>query len=295
MEVPVQESKPFVGCALTYTPHIGQAALMSDLILAFKQSKGSKTWDGHYALREIHSMTASHGATCTPKANMSTEQLDFMSKPEGKMLQNIHDMVSPNGEHCSFIDENPTSMGYSQEKPMDEKQITENVTTGVFEKLKAFFTGSPEVAPEVKTLPVQIGKVDFTETAEFKALDQKNKDLEAEVVKLMEVNKAILFAQHEMAIDALVQEKQLTPAQKVDFSVFSSIEAHQGKSAMEVRAENTAMFDMMFSKTKVTTTPTLVNGITVLQQTRDQEAGKVTVDFTKTQAAVKELIPISFG
>jgi hypothetical protein len=58
---------------------------------------------------------------------------------------------------------------------------------------------------------------------------------------------------------------------------------------MEVRAENSAMFDMMFSKTKMTTTPTLVNGITVLQKTRDQEAGKTPVDEATFSATVNGL------
>lgn len=330
MEVPFAPNSSFSGCALTYTPHIERAALMSEVMGEFSRSRtqGQRntdaTWAGMWAIEHIHDYAAEHGAICgSPTSATATAdggfslldtsldkeweqaRAEFMTKKEGKTLQSIHDLCIAHGVKCKFQgrETSSSSPNYSEEPIMDEKQIEKHVESGIKSFFTRLFGGGNSTPPEPPTptpavtesLATETTVLSFPTAAEFKAHVEKIASLEQQLADMETKNQANFHASNEAVIEQLVRSRKLTPAAKADFSLFSNLPNHKGKTAQAVRAENPDLFDLLFSAGTPTSASQAVPAQTVYKEQLAMSNGNTPpADLKQDMNAIKALMPIQF-
>ena len=243
MEVPFTAGTGFDGGAITYTPRITGAAMMSELA----HFKKEHTHSGISRIQQFHDDAERAGAICKgDKAKMS-------SAHEAKTFQMIHDTACEAGAKCHILSPDDVeriaktgSYYYTKENsmPLNIKGIKslfaswfsagmpEDFSTdhegldlsGVRMELET--TVAPVVVPVVE---VPVVKVDFKQTEEYKTMADKIEAADNE-------KKANFTLANTAAIEKLLAEDKILPAD-VAFS--------QGWRAKDVEA-----FDLHFSTVK---------------------------------------------
>lgn len=234
MEVPFTPGEGFSGFALTYSPRISRAALMSQVVADFKKAK-SYTSHGLRHASELHNTLVNMGAVC------SGDTTKMSSSHEQKIAQGMHDqLVSEGMVQCATIpadklEENrPPSYYYSKGKTKMP------LFSGLKNLIPAWFTaGQPDefeipVKDESGTIltivPVPVKeevKVDFKDTPEYA---QFTKELETAKLKTKELEdeKAVKFAEdaakfaadNKAAITQLKTDDKILPEQEESLAVW---------------------------------------------------------------------------
>ena len=96
-----RDDKRIVGAALTYTPRVSEAALMS-AVAEFAQTEAAEfgmprhnTPEGQTTIQQIHDTAARSGAVCDRK------NIEMSSAHEATAIQKIHDVAASHGATCS--------------------------------------------------------------------------------------------------------------------------------------------------------------------------------------------------
>lgn len=234
VEIPFDKTR-FIGCALTYAPRVSQAALMNACATFAKEKKRHDTWVGQWQLQDIHDQAARCGAVCQDKANNST----FAAKHEVKAMQAIHDLAVEHGAKCdtgeiaeSLWSEDPATTPTPTEKtiPMKASELLKSLFAGfktsglpIEDDLNLDTTTSEQVA-ETKEAPKEPATAtDFAD--QIAAFAKREAALKAELAALKtaqeakekaeaEAEAATFAKTNEAAIDRLIAEKKVKPADK---------------------------------------------------------------------------------
>lgn len=92
-------TKRITGAALTYTPRVSDAALMS-AVAEFANTRHN-TPEGQMVIQDMHDTAARAGAVCDKKNAGMTQNAEMSSQHEATAIQKIHDMAADHGATCS--------------------------------------------------------------------------------------------------------------------------------------------------------------------------------------------------
>jgi|GEM_PF-6730618 len=225
-----KDTKKIVGAALTYTPRVSEAALMS-AVAEFAVTREfamarHNTPEGQTGMQGLHDMAARAGAVCDRKNTASMNTASMSSKHESVAIQSIHDIAADHGADCSSGDAPAWAKStfsrtstISIPTPTPAKPQAKGET--MYDKLKAFFslTGVPEadldahvesavaefttIRPAVPAAPA--GMTD-AERADFAALKADNARMKADAIR----KDAEAFA------DAAIAARRAYPAERMN-------------------------------------------------------------------------------
>ena len=221
-----KDTKRIVGAALTYTPRVSEAALMS-AVAEFAMARHD-TPEGQTGMQGIHDMATRAGAVCDRKNTASMNTATMSSKHEAVAIQSIHDISTDHGADCSsggapawakstFSRTTLTSTTTPPiPTPTPAKQQAKGET--MYDKLKAFFslTGVPEadldahvsnaVAEFTASKPLAAAGMTEAERADFAALKADNARMKADDIR----KDAEAFA------DASIAARRAYPAERLN-------------------------------------------------------------------------------
>lgn len=269
-----REEKKLKKLAIVKNPRVSDAALMAAFakneidetpektesavtnLLAWFVDNGSKaefkdqTYEGKWAMQEVHDSMARRGAICTKppkdsKAKMSVDDKDkanFVSKEESAAIQKMHDLALEAGAKCSFYEEDSyadysntkdddtssseTKFGRNKDMAKNWKSFVEffkSLSEEEVEKLNSEFSGE-EVDPEKAALQAQVkeltAKVEqLSSKEEFSKEEEKApvvEDAEKEALKkqIAELTRKTIVADATAFAEELVKESKITPASR---------------------------------------------------------------------------------
>lgn len=257
--------------AIVKNPRVSDAALMAAFakneiedspektesavtnLLAWFVDNGSKadfkdqTYEGKWAMQEVHDSMARRGAVCTKppkdsKAKMSVtdnKEADFVSKEEAAAIQKMHDLALEAGAKCSFYEEDDyadysntkddngtskTNIGRNKDMAKNWKGFVEFVkglSEAEVEKLHSEFSGE-EVDEEKVALQAQIkeltakvdqlsSKEEFSKEEETPTVDPEKEALRLQVAEL---TRKTVVADATAFAEELVKSSKITPASR---------------------------------------------------------------------------------
>lgn len=203
-----------------------------------------QTYEGKWAMQEVHDSMARKGAICTKpkdeKAEMAVNaddvKVEFVSKEESVAIQQMHDLAIANGAKCSFIDEKWACYSEDEDissvktKPGRKNMIKEfgkwlkGQSDDVLNELDEKFSGSSDNdSTELKALKAQV--VELTAKVEqagvktvedVKASAESEIDVEKENLKkqVADLQKRNLLSDAEKFAETAVRDCKVLPASK---------------------------------------------------------------------------------
>jgi len=278
---------------LCTNPRITDAMLMTAEQNYFKKPIDS-TDHGKHILQNIHDMAANHGAICdTSESNEGkmTNDNKFVSKPESKSIQGIHDAAVAGGASCSSM-----GYGYYTAMPLDRTTMTvqpliedQGTNTHLSNKspserknmkLSDFIKEKLGIKNKNEQLENDLGDfgntildpsgvihilepvpdVDIKTNAEFVAKSNEAAELKAQLDKLQAEKDAQFTKDNETVIDNLIKIGKFDPVDK--------------QKLVEQRAANFSVFDALAELISVK--PEFLNQNTVdAGKVRDAQDGKI--------------------
>ncbi len=242
-----RQTKLLDACAIVLNPRVRDAACMAkfsetedpvvreqilETMVSFAKSSKPSTYHGKQAIQEGHDHTARSGAICemdTEDTKSKKMTASFAYKHEMKSLQAAHDIYHQAGAVCGG---SPYSL-YSDNTLIDNKEslMNEDEKKSWLAKFAEFLGFSPvdpvdshlPYAPPPQTVPpatppAKPAEFKVEDTAEFKAQKDELDRLRTEAEQREAERVAAFNTSNEAAIDALVRDGKIDPAQKAKFS-----------------------------------------------------------------------------
>jgi hypothetical protein len=193
----VSDAALMAAFAVDETLHGGAAALqaLTDFVASFRHD----TPEGQQLMQEIHNTTARGGATCK-----ATNAAKMASTHEASTIQQIHDLTTDHGAACS-------SKRSGQSWPYMFSRREGTKMPSAWDWLKTKLEGEPAPGETATTAGMSTALLDVRESAEFKAMQQRQAALEAENARIRaeRINdQAAAFA------DQQIREHRAFPAER---------------------------------------------------------------------------------
>lgn len=232
-----RSTKKLSKLALVTDPRVSDAALMAafskseleagasadkvliDFMVAFSKT-GERTWAGQDVLQQIHEITSKAGAVCS-KSN--AEYSEFVSKPENKAIQDIHDMATSLGASCYVWE---TDAIYNQSSEQSERK--EDFNMGIKEKLMEI-VNSLNGTPEAQVAPVVEEQATSDSATRIAELEAEVAKYSAKLEALEAKEAAPVVSEKEAALSAQLEELQKETAVK-EAGIFANDLVSEGKA-----------------------------------------------------------------